>query len=200
MQTWNKYATTSAAAIGFCALLVLATLPEARAQDVPIYKVDPYWPKPLPNKWIMQQVPTLTVDKDDHIWVLNRSRQIMPDENGASTTPPRADCCIAGPGVLEFDTDGNFLKGWGGPGFGGPETLPGQTIMVDKEGNVWLSGMGRGDTILKYSSEGKLLWDFGHRGPSPVPGQTQERLKDNNQQTDTLMSGVAGFDLDERCA
>ena len=197
MQMWNKYAKACAAVIGLCAVLAFATAPKARAQDVPVYKVDPYWPKPLPNKWIMQQVPTLTVDKNDHIWVLNRSRQIMPDENGASTTPPRADCCIAGPGVLEFDTDGDFLKGWGGPGFGGPETLPGQTIMVDKKGNVWLSGTGRGDTILKYSSEGKLLWDFGHRGPSPVPGQPLQPLKDNNQQTDTLMSGMAGFDLDE---
>ena len=147
------------------------------ARETPMYKVDPYWPKPLPNKWIMQQVPTLTVDKDDHIWVLNRSRQILPDETGASTTPPRADCCIAGPGVLEFDTEGNVLKGWGGPGFGGPETLPGQTIIVDKEGNVWLSGMGRGDSILKFSNDGKLLWEFGHRGPSPEPGQTAQAFE-----------------------
>lgn len=202
MHIWKRYAKALAVTIGVCCLWTLVAGPGALAQDkqekdVPIYKVDPYWPKPLPNKWIMQQVPTLTVDKDDHIWVLNRSRQIMPDENGASTTPPRTDCCIVGPGVLEFDTNGNLLKGWGGPGFGGPEILPGQTIIVDKKENVWLSGMGRGDTVLKYSSDGKLLWDFGHRGPGPVPGQTQERLKDNNQQTDTLMSGMAGFDLDE---
>ena len=125
MQIWKRYPKACAAAIGLCCLWSSVACPRARAQDVPVYKVDPFWPKPLPNKWIMQQVPTLTVDKDDHIWVLNRSRQIMPDENGASTTPPRTDCCIAGPGVLEFDTDGNFLRGWGGPGFGGPETLPG---------------------------------------------------------------------------
>src|SRR5580658_8007874 len=122
MQNWKKGAKAIAVAIGVYCLWTLVAGPGTRAQDkqekdAPIYKVDPYWPKPLPNKWIMQQVPTLTVDKDDHIWVLNRSRQIMPDENGASTTPPRADCCIVGPGVLEFDTDGNFLKGWGGPGF-----------------------------------------------------------------------------------
>ena len=79
--------------------------------------MDPFWPKPLPNKWIMQQVPTLIVDNDDHIWVFNRSRGIRPDENGASTTPPRTDCCIAGPAVLEFDADGNLLNAWGGPGY-----------------------------------------------------------------------------------
>src|SRR6202007_2892511 len=132
MKVGKRFA---AAAIGVYCLWALVAGPRARAQDVPAYRVDPYWPKPLPNKWIMQQVPTLTVDSHDHIWVLNRSRAMLPDENGASTTPPRADCCIAGPGVLEFDTDGNVVKGWGGPGFGGPETLPGQTIIVDKEGN-----------------------------------------------------------------
>jgi hypothetical protein len=147
-----------------CAFVCIGAAPGARAQKGPVYKVDPYWPKPLPNKWIMQQVPTLTVDKDDHIWVFNRSRQINPDETGASTTPPRTDCCIAGPTVLEFDVDGNFIRGWGGPGY-----VPGwpreQTIETDGQGNVWISGMGRGDGIMKFSPEGKLLWDFGHRGP-----------------------------------
>src|SRR3954462_2578446 len=89
----------------------------SRAQAPPSYRVDPFWPKPLPHKWIMQQVPTLAVDTRDHVWVLNRSRQIRPDENGASTDPPRTDCCIAGPAVLEFDADGNLLQGWGGPGY-----------------------------------------------------------------------------------
>jgi len=197
MQMRKRCAGVSAAAIGLGCFWAFVAGPAARAQDKPMYKVDPYWPKPLPNKWIMQQVPTLAVDKDDHIWVLNRSRQIMPDETGASTTPPRTDCCIAGPGVMEFDTQGNFLKGWGGPGFGGPETLPGQTIEVDKKGNVWLSGMGRGDGLSKFSSDGKLLWEFGHRGPGPTPGQAATPLKDNNQQTDILYSGMAGFELDD---
>jgi len=196
MQIWKRCAKAFAATIGLCCLWMLVAGPTARAQDKPMYKVDPFWPKPLPHKWIMQQVPTLAVDKDDHIWVLNRSRQIMPDESGASTAPPRTDCCIAGPAVLEFDTDGNLLKGWGGPGY-----VPGwpgeQTINTDKKGNVWISGMGRGDSILKFTSDGKLLWDFGHRGPSVPPGQTAAPLKDNNQQTDIFFSGMAGFELDD---
>src|SRR6202795_3771597 len=83
MRMWKRCAGASAAAIGLCCFWAFFAGPAARAQDKPMYKVDPYWPKPLPNKWIMQQVPTLAVDKDDHIWVLNRSRQIMPDETGA---------------------------------------------------------------------------------------------------------------------
>jgi DNA-binding beta-propeller fold protein YncE len=177
-------------------LVLLGLTAGLGAQDPPAYKVDPFWPKPLPNKWIMQQVPTLTVDKDDHIWVFNRSRGIRPDENGASTNPPRTDCCVAGPSILEFDTDGNLLKSWGGPGY--VPNWPGeQTIKTDRAGNVWISGTGRGDSILKFSSDGTLLWDFGHR-PPPVPqGQTPPPLVENNQQTDILISGVADFTFDE---
>src|SRR5688572_32760880 len=90
----------AAATIVVCVAWVLLAGPWSRAQAPPTYRVDPFWPKPLPNKWIMQQVPTLAVDKNDHVWVFNRSSGIRPDENGALTNPPRTDCCIAGPSVL----------------------------------------------------------------------------------------------------
>ena len=86
------------------------------AKDVPVYKVDPFWPKPLPHHWLMQGVPVMVVDKDDHIWVMNRPRDVNPDEIGAASTPPRTDCCVAAPAVLEFDTEGNLLQGLGRPG------------------------------------------------------------------------------------
>jgi hypothetical protein len=118
-----------------------------RGAPMPIYKVDPFWPKPLPNKYLIQGVPTMVTDKDDHIWVLNRPRDIMPDEMGAATTPPRTDCCIAAPAVLEFDTAGNLLKSWGGPGYTPGWPAPGvarpgpgaeHNIQVDRQGNVWI--------------------------------------------------------------
>src|SRR6266851_5474307 len=106
-----------AAVIAFC-FVAMTLAPLASAQNMPIYKVDPFWPKmPLKNKWIIQGVPTMVTDKDDHIWVMNRPRDINPDEAGAATKPPRTDCCVAAPAVLEFDTAGNLLKSWGGPGY-----------------------------------------------------------------------------------
>src|SRR3954451_24761364 len=118
MEDWKRYAKAVAATLGLCCLWALVASPAAPGpQETPVYRVDPYWPKPLPNKWMIQQIPTMTVDKDDHVWVFNRSRQMMPDELGASTTPPRADCCAAAPSLLEFDAEGNLLKAWGGPGY-----------------------------------------------------------------------------------
>lgn len=179
----------------------------ARAQGVPKYRVDPSWPKmPLPNKWIIQGVPDLVVDKEDHIWVVSRPRNVMPDEEGAATSPPRTDCCIVAPAILEFDTEGNLVKGWGRPdytpgwpAFGNPHPAGGAEhgILVDRQGNVWLSGASRGDSVQKFTSDGKFLWDFGHRGLRPPVSEKLGPLKENNEDTGTFPAGVLFFDVDE---
>ena len=91
---------------------------EGAAAPGPRYAVDPYWPKPLPNNWILGQVGGITVDWQGHIWVIHRPRSLTDDEKGATLTPPRSNCCVSAPPVLEFDTDGNLLRSWGGPGEG----------------------------------------------------------------------------------
>jgi len=198
-------------AIGLCLLGVSAGSPSAQAQDPPVYKVDPYWPKPLPHKWSTQQFVDIYVSKDDHVWAVNRPIDARPDEMGAMLNPPQGECCILGPEILEFDTAGNVLKAWGGPSEHWFETdttgkllkamgamrytpeLPDkiQTIGVDQEENVWISSDRPGNTITKFSSDGKFLWTFGHNSTRP-PGQTP-----NPQQTDVLYSGISAFDLDE---
>jgi hypothetical protein len=62
---------------------------------------------------------------------------------------------------------------------------------------VWIGGSNRGDGIQKYTADGKLLWDFGHRGPYPQPGQPPPPARQNNQDTDVLPNGMFFFDLDE---
>ena len=32
------------------------------SNGAPVFKVDPFWPKPLPNRWSMQQVTGLSVE------------------------------------------------------------------------------------------------------------------------------------------
>ena len=88
----------------------------AQASEIPTFAVDASWPKPLPNNWILGQVGGITVDWQGHIWMIHRPRSLTDDEKGAALTPPRSKCCVSAPPVLEFDTDGNLLRSWGGPG------------------------------------------------------------------------------------
>lgn len=167
---------------------------------VPVYQVDPFWPKPFKDpKWMIQAIPVMATDYEDHVWAISRSNDLRPDEGMAATNPPRGDCCIAAPEILEFDQQGNLLNAWGNPTYheGWPPAGNIHAIVVDKEHNVWISGSGRGNGIQKYTRDGKFLWDFGHRGPKPVPGQPLPPLQQNNQQTDILPNGVFIFTLDE---
>ena len=138
------------------------------ANGAPQYIVDPWWPGPLPNRWSMQQVTGLYVDHMDHIWFLNRGNLAQGDEIGGDGNPSRILCCVRGPEVIELDQDGNVHNAWGGPGYHPkwPRNL--QTVIADREGYVWVGGMAPQDSILKFTRDGELVWDFDHRPPEGV--------------------------------
>src|ERR1700730_9857788 len=177
-------------------LLALAVAPALFAKD-PIYKYDSNWPKQLPNNWTFGGITGMFVDLDDHIWVLNRPRDIDKTDNFAMLKPPTAECCFPAPAVLEFNNEGDLLKSWGGPGYAPGWPNSEHTIFVDKARNVWIAGASAGDTLLKFTSDGKFISDFGHRGPKLAEGQTAQQQKQDNQQTNLLLRGVAGATLDE---
>jgi DNA-binding beta-propeller fold protein YncE len=74
-------------------------------------------------------------------------------------------CCLAAPPVLEFDAEGNLVSHWGAPGAGyeWPRSMHG--ITVDGKDNVWLAG-NSGNTVLKFSRDGKFLMQIGKNGAS----------------------------------
>ena len=39
---------------------------------VPKFVVDPFWPRPLPNRWLLGQVSGVAVDAQDHVWIIQR--------------------------------------------------------------------------------------------------------------------------------
>ena len=87
-------------------------------------------------------------------------------EDVASGAKPISDlCCTAAPPVLEFDPAGNLVNHWGGPGTGfeWPPSMHG--ITIDGKDNVWLAGNG-GNTVLKFSKDGKFLLQIGKNGAS----------------------------------
>src|SRR5687768_14467816 len=87
--------------------IALASSTVGRAQrggedDVPVprYKVDPFWPKPLPNNWFMKDIPRVAVDKQDRVWIITRGEEITPAEAGLDQNPPTALCCRMPPTVM----------------------------------------------------------------------------------------------------
>src|ERR1700704_5414977 len=122
------------------ALALLAMPASAQTTEaVPQFQVDPFWPKPLPNKWILGQVSGIATDRFDRIWVVHRPRSLSPRERAAEASPPEGKCCVAAPPVLVFDPSGNLLFSWGGPGAGyeWPENEHG--IFVEANDFVWLA-------------------------------------------------------------
>ena len=85
---------------------------------VPQFQVDPFWPKPLPNNWILGQVSGIATDRYDRIWVVHRPASLTVRERAAEQNPPEAKCCVAAPPVLVFDQSGNLIRYWGGAGPG----------------------------------------------------------------------------------
>src|SRR5256884_191183 len=114
------------------------------AVQAPRFEVDPLWPKPLPNKWILGQTIGVSVDAQDHVWIIHRAGSLEPGEVHATTTPPTAQCCAPAPPILEFDAAGNLVGHWGGPGQGYDWPDSNHGITIDYRGNVWIGGNGRG--------------------------------------------------------
>jgi hypothetical protein len=156
-----------------CCVLILAggfigagTGPEQGDRQVPTFQVDAAWPKPLPNRWLLGAVAGVTVDKQDHVWIVHRPGTLQPNETRSIWR--------AAPPVLEFDADGTLVQAWGGPGDGyeWPDLEHG--IYLDEEDNVWLGGGGEKDAqILKFTRQGKFLMQIGRKGRNTGSNDTQ---------------------------
>ncbi len=150
------------------AVVAGATMLVAAAQRdrlAPAYDVDPAWPKPLPNQWLLGAVAGVAVDAQDHVWIVHRPSTLQPNETRSIWR--------AAPPVLEFDQQGNLISSWGGPGAGyeWPDLEHG--IYVDHE-HVWLGGGGEKDAqILKFTRAGRFVMQIGRKGQGRGSNDTQ---------------------------
>src|SRR6516165_8540350 len=103
--------------------------------EVPMFEVDPLWPKPIPGEGLLGMTIGASVDAQDNVWITHRGSQTLNNnEKGAELNPPIADCCRSAPPVLAFNQAGDTIHAWGGPGEGyeWPESMHG--IHVDYRG------------------------------------------------------------------
>ena len=94
----------------------------AAGAKAPKFEVDPAWPKPLPNDWVLGQVSGVCIDAQDHVFIVNR-RDITDKE---------AEIAKQAPPFLEFDVAGNLVNS-----FGEWEVVPNIThgCFIDHENN-----------------------------------------------------------------
>jgi DNA-binding beta-propeller fold protein YncE len=143
--------------------------------EAPRFEVDPFWPKPLPNHWVLGQTIGVWVDEQDVVWIINRgSATLAPNEKALELKT--GECCAGAPPVLAFDAAGNLVHHWGGPGAGYDWPASNHGIFVDHLGNVWIGGNGAGDShILKFTKSGKFIAQYGkpeaRRGPPNAKGE-----------------------------
>jgi DNA-binding beta-propeller fold protein YncE len=154
----------SLALAGTVLLAACASAPVAQpqAREVPVFEVDPSWPK-LPPKWVFGQVSSVSIDERGHAWILQRPSSVRADQKNRIAPP-----------VLEFDEAGNFVQGWGGPGAGydWPETEHG--IYVDPKGYVWIGGNGKTDHhLVKFTKDGRFVMQIGRKGASQGNSDTR---------------------------
>ena len=173
MAVWLVLAGTSAAGAGAPAG---SGAPEPAGQagqavpeDLPRFRVDPFWPS-LPNDWMLGQAAGVAVDADDHVWLVHRPRTLDARQRGEEGM-----CCVPAPPVIEFAADGGVLRSWGGPGEGyeWPDSEHG--IHIDHEGHVWVGGNAANDShILKFTKDGEFLLQIGRAGQSDGSNDTED--------------------------
>ena len=121
---------------------------EGQTINVPKFEVDPFWPKPLPGRWVTGNVGGVCVDSQDHVFILSRADLTPREQKNAESSPP----------VIEFDPLGNVVNSWGDRNLL-PKKLHG--CFVDNQGNVWIGGSEDG-IVQKYSHDGsKMLLQIG---------------------------------------
>ena len=156
----------------------------------PRFEVDPLWPQPLPNHWILGQTIGVSVDAQDNVWIIHRAGSLEPGEVHATTNPPTARCCAPAPPVLQYDPAGKLLASWGGPGQGYQWPANNHGITIDYKGNVWIGGNGRvvqgglvetqvagvqsfnDNMVLKFTQAGKFLLQIGMQASSKGSNDT----------------------------
>src|SRR5262249_12971785 len=111
------------------------------APDVgtPQFKYDPFWPKPLPEGWVLGAVGSVCVDAQDHVFVVTRGVPDIKEKGLATPAPP----------VLEFDDQGNLVRSWGNR-----DTMAKTQhgCFIDMDGNFWTAGNNDG-IVQKYTHD-----------------------------------------------
>ena len=172
---WIRAGVLLAALVGGAFWMVLPAAQDA--MQAPTYRVDPFWPKPLPTtldddglarQWVTGMVGASCIDSQDRVITVNRGflpNGLLPQEGSQS---------IPSPPVIVYDTAGDVAASWGDPTLtddGAAAVLPHgiHGCFVDEMDNVWIAGNSDG-VVQKWTHDGsELLLQIGAKGVCDGP-------------------------------
>lgn len=146
----NCRKTTAALVLGAAVGFLPAKAAQAQA-PAPKYQLDPSWPKPLPNQWVLGGLGGVCVDARDHVFILHR-QDVSPADQSSGRTAPL---------IIEIDPSGSVVNSWGDP-----EILDARlhSCHVEKNSDIWIASAPSG-MLQKYSHDGrKMLMQIGKKG------------------------------------
>jgi hypothetical protein len=135
------------------------------AAQAPIFEVDPYWPKPLPNHWVLGSTIGLSVDAQDHVWIIHRPATVE-DNFKAADFIHRLACAVR----LRRPFWNSMLQETSSAH--GAARCTGLRMARKQHGyhrrlqsNVWIGGNGNTDTqILKFDKKASFIFQIGKQG------------------------------------
>ena len=185
MKALSAFTATLIAAAGVCAVGLSSFETPAQAQPaakparpLPVFEVDPNWPK-MPANFRAPFVSGVMIDPQGNAWLTTRPSRAQPD-------PQK----IVGPPIMIFDPDGNYIRGWGGPGQGYEWPASEHNVYIDHKGYVWISGDScKGQTspvdddqLLKFTQDGKFVMQIGHSSAGKGDNDTENFRRPPNVQ------------------
>ena len=130
---------------------ILCSTSSQAQTGAPKYEVDLSWPKPLPDRWAIGGLGGVCVDRQDHVFLLNRQDVLEGDLNAGHLAPA----------VIEIDPAGNLVNSWGNPDLLDPRL---HSCYFDTDNNAWIASAPSG-MVQKYSHDGsRLLFQIGKKG------------------------------------
>ena len=178
-----RHLQTGGILLAFVTVLGVSQLPPTAqgGRQAPEYRVDPFWPKPLPSDtdaeglshpWVTGQVGASCIDSHDHIVTVNRG--FLPGgllaQEGTQSIPA--------PPVTLYDPDGSLVDSWGDDTLtpdGAAAVLPHgiHGCFVDDHDNIWIAGNSDG-VVQKWTHDGtRMLLQIGTKGLCDGPPTTR---------------------------
>ncbi|MHC6647303.1 beta-propeller fold lactonase family protein [Alteromonas sp. HB246098] len=197
-------------------LVPMATFPIDN-KPLPRFSVDASWPS-LPETWMLGQVSGLSIDKYDHVWILQRPNSLGKTDTGLAATPSTAVCCEPAPHVIRFTPNGEVDKAWGGesnaPTIDGVNQWPVNVhgLFVDENDTVWLAGNGKDDHVsVGFTFDGEFVKGIGRRGQTNgnmdlvTLGNPADMFMDSDHNELVIADGyinarIASFDVEKERA